>query len=62
MKHYAKALAEASDRHRIITALVFACMWFVLEYILQYHTVAHVAEVFALSPMADRAIGVFLGE
>ena len=58
MKH----LAKVADRHRIAAALVMLVMWAVLEYVLQWHNASKVVEVLGLSPFADRAIGIFLGE
>jgi len=62
MHKFGKAIAQASDRHRILAALFMAVVWAGLEYGLQWHNASKAAEIFALSPFADRALGVFLGE
>jgi hypothetical protein len=62
MEHLTKAVAQAADRHRIIAAIIFAVLWGVLEFHFQAHDAAKFAEMFGFAPMADRALGAFLGE
>jgi hypothetical protein len=62
MRRLVKAIASATDQHRIIAALVFALLWALLEFYFQAHTAAKFAEMFGFAPMADRALGVLLGE
>jgi hypothetical protein len=60
MKHVGKALIAATDRHRIITAVIFAGLWSLLEFYLHYEQAAKMVEMFGFAPFADRCIGLFI--
>lgn len=56
------AIRTAPTHHRILSFLVFAVIWALLEYVLHYEVAAKGAELFGLAPAADKVLRMFIGD
>lgn len=57
-----RAVRTAPVKHRVITALIIAAIWAILEFVLKYEVAAKGVELFGVVPFADRMIKALLGE
>lgn len=62
MARVAQAIRHAPTEHRILSFLLFAAIWALLEYVLHYEMAAKGAELFGLAPAADKLLKLVIGE
>jgi hypothetical protein len=56
------AIVRSPLQHRVVTFIVLAGVWVILEYVLKLEAVAHGVEVFGVAPFADRFLGFIFKE